>query len=76
MPALLCARVILAVFGILLGVVPRLVLAQTTPAGPPVLREASLSTDTATYLLSRNVVSVQAVPAPPSTPTSSAAPTR
>ena len=52
MPALLCARVILAVFGILLGVVPRLVLAQTTPAGPPVLREASLSTDTATYLLS------------------------
>ncbi|WP_046244706.1 hypothetical protein [Hymenobacter terrenus] len=35
--------------------------AQTAPVGPPVLREASLRTDTATYLLSRHVVAVQDV---------------
>ncbi|GAB3848852.1 hypothetical protein GCM10028822_12360 [Hymenobacter terrigena] len=38
-------------------------VAQTAPVGPPVLREASLQTDTATYLLSRNTVAVQGVPA-------------
>ncbi|MBF9220968.1 hypothetical protein [Hymenobacter ruricola] len=42
--------------------VPRLASAQMAPAGPPVLREASLQTDTATYLLSRNTVQVQGTP--------------
>jgi len=41
---------------------PRLTTAQTAPAGPPVLREASLRTDTATYLLSRNTTLVQGTP--------------
>jgi hypothetical protein len=43
-------------FWILLGVLPHYVMAQTATVGPPVLREASLRTDTATYLLSRNTV--------------------
>jgi hypothetical protein len=51
-----------AVFGILLGLAPRFSAAQVLPAGLPVLREASLRTDTATYLLSRNTVAVQGVP--------------
>ncbi|MDO7853277.1 hypothetical protein [Hymenobacter convexus] len=38
---------------------PQLATAQTAPAGPPVLREASLRTDTATYLLSRNTALMQ-----------------
>jgi hypothetical protein len=62
MPASFFSRVILAVFGILLGVVPRFVAAQNAPAGRPVLREVSLRTDTATYLLSHNTVAVQGVP--------------
>ncbi|WP_354585295.1 hypothetical protein [Hymenobacter sp. UYCo722] len=47
---------VLTFFWILLGAVPRYAVAQTASAGPPVLREASLRTDTATYLLSRNTV--------------------
>ena len=39
------------------------VAAQTALAGPPVLREASLRTDTATYLLSRNTVAQAGGPA-------------
>jgi hypothetical protein len=62
MPASLCARVFVAIFGILLGLAPRFSAAQAVPAGPPVLRDASLRTDTATYLLSRNTVAVQGVP--------------
>jgi len=41
---------------VLLGLLPRQGAAQTLLVGPPVLREASLRTDTATYLLSRNTV--------------------
>ncbi|MBR7722913.1 hypothetical protein KCG47_20825 [Microvirga sp. SRT04] len=41
---------------------PRLAMAQTAPTEPPVLREASLRTDTSTYLLSRNTVPVQGTP--------------
>ncbi|HEX8328047.1 MAG TPA: hypothetical protein VF629_10945 [Hymenobacter sp.] len=37
-------------------------VAQTAPNGPVVLHDASLRTDTATYLLSRNTVAVQGVP--------------
>lgn len=55
-------RVTLAIFGILLGVMPRLA-AQTVPAGPPVLREATLRTDTAAYLLSRHTAPLQGTPA-------------
>ncbi len=62
MPASLLSRVILAFFGILLGITSQLALAQTAPAGSPVLREASLRTDTATYLLSHHAVVVQGVP--------------
>ena len=62
MVGLLRARILVAVFGILGGVLPRLVRAQATPAGPAVLREASLRTDTAVYLLSRNTVVAQGVP--------------
>ena len=62
MPASLYSRIFVAVFGILLGFASRFSAAQTLPAGPPVLREASLRTDTATYLLSRNTVLVQGVP--------------
>ena len=63
MPVPLTFRVILAIFGILLGAVPRFATAQTVSTGPPVLREASLRTDTATYLLSHHTVAVQGVPA-------------
>jgi hypothetical protein len=62
MPASLYSRILVAIFGILLGLAPRFSEAQTAPAGPPVLREVSLRTDTATYLLSRNTVLVQGVP--------------
>ena len=62
MPVPLLSRVILAFFGVLLGSAPRLATAQVAPAGPPVLREASLRTDTAAYLLSRNTTLVQGVP--------------
>ncbi|ALW85782.1 hypothetical protein AUC43_12185 [Hymenobacter sedentarius] len=63
MPVSLSYRVLIATFGILLGgIIPRLAAAQTAPWGPPVLREASLRTDTATFLLSRNTVMVQGVP--------------
>ncbi|MFD2718433.1 hypothetical protein ACFST9_06885 [Hymenobacter monticola] len=41
---------------------PRLATAQTAPDDPLVLREASLRTDTSTYLLSRNTVPVQGTP--------------
>jgi hypothetical protein len=60
--ASLSSRVILAVFGILLGLMPCESVAQTAPNGPVVLHDASLRTDTATYLLSRNTVAVQGVP--------------
>ncbi|MBU6121313.1 hypothetical protein [Hymenobacter siberiensis] len=40
---------------------PHFSVAQTVPIGPPVLREASLRTDTATYLLSRNTTLVQGI---------------
>jgi len=62
MPASLFARVVLALAGLLLGVLPTRSLAQSAPAAPPILREASLRTDTATYLLSRHVVAVQGTP--------------
>jgi len=62
MSASLVLRVILTVFGTLLGIIPQLVLAQTVPVGLPVLRDATLRTDTAAYLLSRNAVLVQGVP--------------
>ena len=42
---------------------PQAAPAQTAPAGPPLLREASLRTDTAAYLLSRNTVATPAGPA-------------
>jgi hypothetical protein len=61
--ASLLSRVILAVFGILLGAMPHTSVAQTAGSGPVVLHEASLRTDTATYLLSRNTVALQGVPA-------------
>ncbi|MBD2720644.1 hypothetical protein [Hymenobacter armeniacus] len=41
---------------------PRIATAQTAPTGAPVLREASLRTDTAAYSLSRNTVLVQGTP--------------
>jgi hypothetical protein len=41
---------------------PRLATAQTAPTNAPVLRDASLRTDTSTYLLSRNTVPVQGTP--------------
>ena len=47
----------------MLAGVPRVVAAQAVPTGPPVLREASLRTDTATYLLSRHVVAQAGGPA-------------
>ncbi|MDO7848175.1 hypothetical protein Q5H92_17545 [Hymenobacter sp. M29] len=42
---------------------PQLATAQTAPTGPPVLREASIRTDTSTYFLSRNTALVQNSPA-------------
>ncbi|WP_201978271.1 hypothetical protein [Hymenobacter rubidus] len=62
MSASFCFRLFFAFFGILLGVVPRFSNAQTAPVGGLVLRDASLRTDTSTYLLSRNTVPVQGVP--------------
>ncbi|GAC1382993.1 MAG: hypothetical protein NVSMB30_30550 [Hymenobacter sp.] len=63
MPASCLYRVLLFFFGFLCGVLPpRGASAQTPTAGPPVLRDASLRTDTATYLLSRHTVAVQGVP--------------
>ena len=57
------SRVLLALFAILLGVASQLATAQTaSSAAPPILREISLRTDTATYLLSHNAVVVQGVP--------------
>ena len=47
---------VFAFLGILLGELPHQVAAQTPLAGAPVLREASLRTDTVTCLLSRNTV--------------------
>ena len=61
MPLLTSLRVLLA-FGLLLGGCPQTATAQTNPASAPVLREASLRTDTATYLLSRQAVLVQGTP--------------
>ena len=60
---LLSACLVWAFFWILLGALPHQALAQTAPASPPVLREASLRTDTATYLLSRNTVAQTGGPA-------------
>lgn len=62
MSASFFVRALFAVFGILWGLMPRISVAQTAPAGPPVLRDASLRTDTATYLLSQHTVAVQGVP--------------
>ncbi|WP_426060134.1 hypothetical protein [Hymenobacter sp. B1770] len=62
MPLPLRYRVLLAIFGLLMGLYPSLATAQTSAEGLVVLREASLRTDTATYLLSRNKVDVQGVP--------------
>lgn len=50
-------------FWIMLGARPLTATAQTAPSGPPVLREASLRTDTATYLLSHNTVAQPGGPA-------------
>jgi hypothetical protein len=58
----MCRRVLLAVFGILLGLLPTFSVAQAVSSGPLVLREASLRTDTASYLLSHNTIAVQGVP--------------
>ena len=62
MPDSCLHRVLPAFFGVLGGVLPQRAAAQTPVTSPPVLREASLRTDTATYLLSRHTVAVQGVP--------------
>ena len=49
--------------GILWGVLPGHSVAQTVSGSPPLLREASLRIDTATYLLSRNTVAQPGGPA-------------
>ena len=49
------------VFGLLVWGISQLA-AQTAPGTAPVLREVSLRTDTAVYLLSRHTVDVQGVP--------------
>lgn len=52
----------LTLLGLLLGV-PRWATAQTAPAGPPLLNDVGLRTDTAAYLLSRHTAMVQGAPA-------------
>ena len=61
MPASLLTRFIPVFVGVLLALAPRWAAAQVVPAGPAILREVSLRTDTATYLLSRHTVPVQGV---------------